>query len=105
MCLQVAAANSSEEGDQDDDDLCIVCWEKMREVIFYHCMHMVRPLQPKYTDYATPLAERSLQWLSCPPGCGSLSALDAPQELMFRLLVLLCACVYKFAQLVLGPGL
>ena len=31
-----------EDKDQDEDDLCIVCWEQMREVIFYHCMHMVR---------------------------------------------------------------
>ena len=32
----------SEEDSQDEDDLCIVCWENMREVIFYNCMHMVR---------------------------------------------------------------
>ncbi|CAL5227135.1 g10046 [Coccomyxa viridis] len=37
---QATAVDSSEEGDQDDDDLCIVCWEKQREVIFYNCMHM-----------------------------------------------------------------
>ena len=42
MCLQATAVDSSEEGDQDDDDLCIVCWEKLREVIFDNCMHMVR---------------------------------------------------------------
>ncbi|CAL5227133.1 g10044 [Coccomyxa viridis] len=37
---QATAVDSSEEGDQDDDDLCIVCWEKLREVIFDNCMHM-----------------------------------------------------------------
>ena len=46
MCLQVAEAGSFKEEDQDDDDLCIVCWENMREVIFYHCMHMVRSCSP-----------------------------------------------------------
>ena len=39
-CLQ--ATPSFEEDDKDDEDLCIVCWEQLREVIFYHCMHMVR---------------------------------------------------------------
>ena len=32
----------TKEEDQDDEDLCVVCWERAREVIFYHCMHMVR---------------------------------------------------------------
>ena len=32
----------SEDKDHDEEDLCIVCWEELREVIFYHCMHMVR---------------------------------------------------------------
>ena len=41
-CLQVGAAELSEEVARDDDDLCIVCWEELREVVFYHCMHMVR---------------------------------------------------------------
>ena len=39
--LQTARADVSNES-RDDDDLCIVCWEQVREVIFYHCMHMVR---------------------------------------------------------------
>ena len=42
MCLQTAQANLFQEDRDDVDDLCIVCWEKVREVIFYHCMHMVR---------------------------------------------------------------
>ncbi len=53
MCLQVAEAGSFKEEDQDDDDLCIVCWENMREVIFYHCMHMVRSCSPSI-NAATP---------------------------------------------------
>ena len=40
-------AASTEKGigeeDQDNEDLCVVCWETGREVIFYNCMHMVRP--------------------------------------------------------------
>ena len=45
MCLQGAnMADLSEEEDEepDDEDLCIMCWEELRKVIFYHCMHMVR---------------------------------------------------------------
>ena len=42
MFVQAAKIGSYKEEDQDDDDLCIVCWEKAREVIFYNCMHMVR---------------------------------------------------------------
>ncbi len=43
MCLQAAKADISEGGHQDDDDeLCIVCWEEMREVILCPSMHMVR---------------------------------------------------------------
>ena len=30
------------EKDEDEDDLCIVCWENLRDVIFSPCMHMVR---------------------------------------------------------------
>ena len=33
---------SEEEEEPDEDHLCIVCWENLREVVFYHCMHMVR---------------------------------------------------------------
>ncbi|CAL5223093.1 g5554 [Coccomyxa viridis] len=32
--------NSSAEEDYDEDDLCIVCSEKLREVIFNHRMHL-----------------------------------------------------------------
>ena len=42
MCLQATKAERFKEEDQEDD-LCIVCWEELREVIFYNCMHMVRP--------------------------------------------------------------
>ncbi|CAL5223067.1 g5525 [Coccomyxa viridis] len=30
----------NEDNHKDDDDLCIVCWEQLREVIFCNCMHM-----------------------------------------------------------------
>ncbi len=39
MCMQ---APLEEDKDHDEDDLCIVCWENLREVIFYNCMHMVK---------------------------------------------------------------
>ena len=43
MCLQASSvAKRSGKEDQDEDDLCVVCWEKMRDVIFFPCMHMVR---------------------------------------------------------------
>ena len=42
VCLQAATADLSEEDDQQDENLCIVCWEQLREIIFYQCMHMVR---------------------------------------------------------------
>ena len=43
MCLQVEKADLPDGNNHnDDDDLCIVCWENLREVIFCHCMHMVR---------------------------------------------------------------
>ncbi|CAL5223071.1 g5529 [Coccomyxa viridis] len=35
-----AALFKQEEDGRDEDHLCIVCWEELREVIFYHCMHM-----------------------------------------------------------------
>ena len=38
MCMQ---APLHENKDHDEEDLCIVCWERLREVIFYNCMHMV----------------------------------------------------------------
>ena len=42
MPLQTAEGSLSKEGHpEDDQELCIVCWEKLREVIFCHCMHMV----------------------------------------------------------------
>ena len=42
MSLQDAVTiNSSAEEDYDEDDLCIVCSEKLREVIFNHRMHLV----------------------------------------------------------------
>ena len=43
MCVQALEGDLSQE-DQDDEDLCLVCWEQLQEVIFYNCMHMVRPL-------------------------------------------------------------
>ncbi|CAL5223801.1 g6372 [Coccomyxa viridis] len=39
--VQPANSESCTKGeDQDDEDLCIVCWEREREVIFCDCMHM-----------------------------------------------------------------
>ncbi|CAL5223080.1 g5539 [Coccomyxa viridis] len=34
------SAQAAKEEDQDSDSLCVVCWEELREVIFYQCMHM-----------------------------------------------------------------
>lgn len=36
----VGGPPGAEEGEMED--LCVVCWERVREVIFYQCMHMVR---------------------------------------------------------------
>ncbi|CAL5223081.1 g5540 [Coccomyxa viridis] len=36
----VHCAQAAKEDYQDNDNLCVVCWEELREVIFYHCMHM-----------------------------------------------------------------
>lgn len=53
MPLQMAEASLLKEQHQDDDDeLCIVCWEKAREVIFFHCMHMVRSCQSPTSEDA-----------------------------------------------------
>lgn len=40
MWLQ--AAKTGDEENLDNEELCIVCWERLRDVIFRHCMHMVR---------------------------------------------------------------
>ena len=42
--LQAATSKgiSKEEEDQNNDDLCVVCWERVLEVVFCNCMHMVR---------------------------------------------------------------
>ena len=36
------ASTSAKEHKDDMDDLCVVCWEKARQVIFNNCKHMVR---------------------------------------------------------------
>ena len=43
MSLQASGvAEPFWEEDWDEDALCVVCWEKMSDVIFYPCMHTVR---------------------------------------------------------------
>ena len=50
MSLQAAQAATAEGDDQgDDEELCVVCWEREREVIFYQCMHMVRSCDSEIT--------------------------------------------------------
>ena len=58
--VQPANSESCTKGeDQDDEDLCIVCWEREREVIFCDCMHMVRPRN----------SEAVHLWPICAAGC------------------------------------
>ena len=45
--LQAAKADFPQEEDQEDEDLCVVCWEELRAVIFYNCMHMVCSCNPE----------------------------------------------------------
>ena len=40
MWLQ--AVSRADQFEEDEDTLCVVCLDKLREVIFYNCMHMVR---------------------------------------------------------------
>ena len=47
MCLQAAEFNLSQGEEHEDDEVCVVCWERPREVIFYRCAHMVRSSNPK----------------------------------------------------------
>lgn len=30
------------DGDHEDDNVCIVCWERVRKIVFCPCMHLVR---------------------------------------------------------------
>ena len=53
MCVQTAKADLSEKEDRDDEDLCVICWEKAREVIFYSCMHMVRLKTPDMANISS----------------------------------------------------
>ena len=56
FALQAATnADLSEEEEPDQEDLCIVYWEQMREVIFCHCMHMVRPHTSGNAPFVTQL--------------------------------------------------
>lgn len=41
MCVQ--AASNPEMVEEDEETLCVVCMDKLWEVIFYNCMHMVCP--------------------------------------------------------------
>ncbi|CAL5223082.1 g5541 [Coccomyxa viridis] len=40
-CGASSSSQAAKEEDQDDENLCVVCWEELRAVIFYNCMHMV----------------------------------------------------------------
>ena len=40
MWLQ--AVSNADHFEEDEDTLCVVCLDNLREVIFYNCMHMVR---------------------------------------------------------------
>ena len=42
--MQAANADELLSGEEADDDLCVVCWENVRKVVFCHCGHMVRLL-------------------------------------------------------------
>ncbi len=46
-CLQATSiADLSDEHEPHEDELCIVCLEKLREVITFPCGHMVRFCKP-----------------------------------------------------------
>ncbi len=37
-----AVSVPAQQGSEDDDEeLCVVCWEQAREIIFMNCGHMV----------------------------------------------------------------
>ena len=63
---RIAAFPDEEEDGRDDDELCIVCWESVREVVFYQCMHMVRS-SPSHT---TCILLRCCPVVSCLHGMG-----------------------------------
>ena len=67
MCLQMAKVNLSEQH-EDDEELCVVCWEKAPEVIFCHCMHRVRSCNPE----PACLSVRCGLNISCMPGTAEL---------------------------------
>ena len=74
MCLQAASAGKDHliEEEHEDDTLCIVCWEELKEVVFYNCGHMVRSLK-HLTGAAVMQAHlpvMSSRW--CPTIAGSL---------------------------------
>ena len=76
MCLQAAKTDRPADEDPDDEDLCVVCWEKLREVILFNCMHMVRPGIPD------PLLLILCQRLLCLPRNDCARSNNCLQELM-----------------------
>ena len=64
MCLQMAKASLRKEAHQNNDEkLCVVCWDRAREVIFYYCMHMVRSCN----SHIAQLPVRCVHGVSCMP--------------------------------------
>ena len=55
QAFSIAEIPDEEEG-ADESDLCIVCWEDVREVIFYQCMHMVRTATHPCLSYCPAIA-------------------------------------------------
>ena len=39
--VSMPGAQQGSEGDDEDEGLCDICWERPREMIFMHCGHMV----------------------------------------------------------------
>ena len=42
ISVQASSIAELPDEEEEEEDLCIVCWESVRETIFYQCMHMVR---------------------------------------------------------------
>jgi len=43
MCVQAPSTASQPVEYEEEDELCVVCWERERDVSFYRCGHTVRP--------------------------------------------------------------
>lgn len=71
--VQAQAADRSMVGmqrdggvDGDDEDMCVVCWERPKEVIFLSCGHMV--------SLSYPLPQRAVHWEAIAPFLHQASA-------------------------------